>query len=125
MKQDAEMHASEDARKKDLIEARNTADQMIYTAEKALIDHKDAVPAEVKTSVEGAVTLLKTAKDTDNIEDIKAKTQTLSTEMQKIGSAMNASQNQAQNQNTQSENTQNSEEGNVRDAEIDDNKKDV
>ncbi len=125
MKQDAEMHASEDARKKDLIEARNIADQMIYTAEKALIDHKDAVPADVKTAVEGAITALKSVKDSDNLDDIKAKTATLSTEMQKIGSTMNQAQNPAQNSTTNPENTQNSEDGNIRDAEIDDDKKDA
>jgi molecular chaperone DnaK len=125
MKQDAEMHASEDARKKDLIEARNLADQMIYTAEKALTDHKDAVPADVKTAVEGAITALKGVKDSDNLDDIKAKTATLSAEMQKIGSAMNQAQNSAQNSTTHPENTQNSEDGNIRDAEIDDDKKDA
>jgi molecular chaperone DnaK len=123
MKQDAEMHASEDTRKKELIEARNLADQMIYTAEKALVDHKDGVPADVKTAVEGAVSALKSTKDSDNIEDIKAKTAQLSTEMQKIGEAMAKSQNNPQNQNTNPTDTQNSESENVRDAEIDEDKK--
>jgi molecular chaperone DnaK len=98
---------------------------MIYTAEKALTDHKDAVPADVKTAVEGAITALKGVKDSDNLDDIKAKTATLSAEMQKIGSAMNQAQNSAQNSTTHPENTQNSEDGNIRDAEIDDDKKDA
>ncbi len=125
MKQDAEMHASEDARKKELIEARNIADQMIYTAEKALTDHKDSVTPDIKTAVEGAVSALKSVKDSDNLEDIKTKTATLSTEMQKIGSTMNQAQNTEQNSTTNSQNTQNSEDGNIRDAEIDDDKKDA
>ncbi len=125
MKQDAEMHAGEDARKKELIEVRNIADQMIYTAEKALQDHKDAVAADVKTAVESAITSLKGVKDSDNVDDIKAKTATLSTEMQKIGSTMNQTQNTAQNSTTNPENTQKTEDENIRDAEIDDDKKDV
>lgn len=125
MKQDAEMHASEDARKKDLIETRNLADQMIYTAEKALHDHKDAIGTEIKTSVEEAIQALKTAKDSDNSDDIKAKTERLSTEMQKIGTAMNQAQSNAQNSNTESENTQKTPGEDVRDAEIDDSKKDA
>jgi len=125
MKQDAEMHASEDARKKDLIETRNLADQMIYTAEKALHDHKDAIGTEIKTSVEEAIQALKTAKDSDNSDDIKVKTERLSTEMQKIGTAMNQAQSNAQNSNTESENTQKTPGEDVRDAEIDDSKKDA
>ena len=125
MKQDAEMHASEDARKKELIEARNLGDQMLYTAEKALQDHKDAVSADIKVSVESAIAALRGVKDSDNLEEIKAKTAALSSEMQKIGSAMNQPQNSPQNSTTDSQNTQNSEDGNIRDAEIDDDKKDV
>ncbi len=123
MKKDAEVHATEDARKKDLIEARNLADQMIYTAEKALLDHKDAVPAEVKTGVEDKMGELRAVKDSDNLEDIKTKTQALSTEMQKIGSAMNQTQNSTENQTTNPESTQETPDENVRDAEIDDDKK--
>jgi molecular chaperone DnaK len=121
MKQDAEMHASEDARKKELIEARNLADQMIYTAEKALTDHKDAVSPEIKSGVEAKIAELKTAKDGDNLEDIKTKTSALSTEMQKIGSAMNQAQTPPEN----SEKTAENNEENIRDAEIDDNGKNV
>ncbi len=121
MKQDAEMHASEDGRKKELIEARNVADQMIYTAEKALTDHKDAVPAEVKTGVEAKIAELRTVKDGDNLDDIKAKTGALSTEMQKIGTAMSGAQNQANQAEKQAEKT----EENIRDAEIDDTDKNV
>lgn len=123
MKQDAEMHAGEDAKKKDLIEARNLADQMIYTAEKALQDHKDAVPADVKSAVESAISALRGVKDSEAIDDIKTKTNTLSTEMQKIGTAMNQAQNTAQNQATNEQKSQNSDEENIRDAEIDDDKK--
>lgn len=88
MKQDAEAHASEDLKKKELIEARNIADQLIYTAEKSLTDHKDAVQAELKTGVEEKIKELREVKDKDDIEAIKTKTQELSAETQKIGEAM-------------------------------------
>lgn len=121
MKQDAEIHASEDARKKELIEARNLADQMIYTAEKALTEHKDAVPADVKTSIEAKIADLKAVRESDNLEAIKEKTATLSTEMQKIGSAMS----EAQKGTAEAEKPKENSEENVRDAEIDDDQKNV
>ncbi len=89
MQKDAELHAEEDAKKKDLIEAKNLAEQLIYTSEKALKDAGDKVPADVKTSVEAKVASLKTAKDGSDIEAIKKATTELSTEIQKIGQAMN------------------------------------
>lgn len=88
MKKDAEAHASEDLKKKELIEVRNLADQLIYTAEKSLTDYKDKVPAEVKTGVEDAVKALREVKDKDDMNAIKEKTEALSKEMQKIGEAM-------------------------------------
>ncbi len=88
MKQEAEAHAGEDLKKKELIETRNIADQLIYTAEKSLTDHKDAITPEIKSSVESAIKDLREVKDKDDNEVIKTKTQVLSTEMQKIGEAM-------------------------------------
>ena len=121
MKQDAEMHAGEDARKKELIEVRNLADQMIYTAEKALTDHKDAVSVEIKNGIEAKISDLRTVKDADNLEEIKGKSTALSTEMQKIGSAMN----QTQNEGTPTQGPTENKNGNVRDAEIDDTDKNI
>lgn len=120
MKQEAEAHAGEDEKKKALIESRNIADQMIYTAEKSLTEYKDKVPGEVKTSVEDAIKALREVKDKDDNEAIKAATQKLSTEMQKIGSAM-----QQQTATPESGATEPKDEGNVRDAEVsdDDNSK--
>lgn len=88
MKQDAEAHASEDEKKKQLVEARNLADQLIYTAEKSLKDHADKITEDIKTGVEGKITELKAAKDKDEIEQIKSATEALSTELSKIGEAM-------------------------------------
>ena len=88
MKQDAEAHADEDAKKTALIESRNLADQMLYTAERSLGEHKDAIPEDIKTSVEEAVKALREVKDKDDNDAIKEKTQALSTELQKIGEAI-------------------------------------
>ncbi len=122
MKQDAEIHATEDAKKKDLIEARNVSDQMIYTAEKSLQDFKDKITDDIKNGVETKIKELREVKDKDDLEVIKNKTQELSTEMQKIGAAV---QQQGQPQPESTQNTQTEGQENVRDAEIDDEGKNV
>ena len=92
MKKDAEAHAVDDAQKKDIAEARNLAEQLIYTSEKALKDAGDKVPAEVKTNVEGKISALKSVKDTGTLDDIKKATEELSQELQKVGQAMQQNQ---------------------------------
>jgi molecular chaperone DnaK len=119
MKQDAEAHASEDLKKKELIEARNLADQTIYTAEKSLTDHKDAITDDIKSEVEKAVSALKEVKDKDDNDAIKTKTQELSTALQKIGEAM---QKQASEQPAGTT-EQKPEDDSIRDAEVDEDKK--
>lgn len=88
MKKDAEEHSAEDERKQKLIEARNLADQMAYTAEKALTDHKDKISEDVKTAVEAKVAELNEAKGKDDDEAIRTATEALSRELSKIGEAM-------------------------------------
>ncbi len=88
MKHDAEAHADEDTKKKELIEARNIAESLIFTAEKALKDAGDKVAADVKAAVEEKVAAVKKAKDGELVEDIKKASDELGAEMQKIGSAM-------------------------------------
>lgn len=88
MKKDAEAHGAEDENKKKLVEARNGADQLIYTSEKALKDHADKVAADVKTSVEDKIKELREVKDSDDLANIQAKTEALSAELSKIGQAM-------------------------------------
>lgn len=114
MKQDAEAHASEDEKKKALIESRNMADQLIYTAEKSLTDHKDAITPEIKEGVETKIKELREVKDKDDNDAIKTKTQELSTELQKIGEAM---QQHAPQDAAGPAQTGTPEEGNIRDAE--------
>lgn len=90
MQKDAEAHSAEDAKKKEVVEAKNVGEQLIYTAEKAIVDGGDKVPADVKTSVEGKVKALKDvlANTSPDLEAIKKATVELSTETSKIGEAM-------------------------------------
>jgi len=118
MQKDAEAHAAEDQKKRDLAEAKNIAEQMIYTAEKAVKDNGDKVSAEIKSGVEAKIAELKTAKDGTDIEAMKKATEALSTEMSKIGEAMSsASQNATQNGESSK-----AEGENVRDAEFEEKK---
>jgi molecular chaperone DnaK len=88
MKQDAEMHAADDAKKKDLVEGKNLAEQMIYTAEKAVKDNGDKVGAAVVTEVNEKIAALKTAREGEDLEAIKSASEALSTSLSKIGEAM-------------------------------------
>ncbi|HRZ30421.1 MAG TPA: molecular chaperone DnaK [Candidatus Paceibacterota bacterium] len=94
MKKDAELHAEEDKKKREVIETRNMADQLIYQAEKALKDAdgipegENRVPEDVRRAVEDKITALKGVKDGEDISAIKATTEALSAEMQKIGEAL-------------------------------------
>ncbi len=87
MQKDAEANAAEDAKKKDLVDAKNLAEQLTYTAEKALKD-APTVPEEIKTGVNEKVTALKKERESGTLETIKSASEALSTEMQKIGEYM-------------------------------------
>ena len=89
MQKDAEAHASDDAKKKDVVEAKNIAEQLIYTAEKSLKDAGDKVPTELRATIENKITDVKSAKDKDDMDQIKKTTSDLSSELSKIGEAMN------------------------------------
>lgn len=88
MQADAEAHAEEDKKKKELADAKNTAEMMIYTAEKAVKENEAKIPADIKTSVEGKITNLKNVKDGTDGEAIKKASEELSSEMSKIGEAL-------------------------------------
>jgi molecular chaperone DnaK len=92
MKADAEAHAAEDAKRKELVDAKNIAEQMIYTAEKALKDAGDKVADDVKKDVEDKIGALRVAHAGESVDAIKSASEALSTSMQKIGEAMAAAQ---------------------------------
>ena len=87
LKKEAAEHAAEDAKKKELIEARNQAEALVYTTEKALKDAGEKVPAEVKAAVAEKLEAVKKAKDGEDTAAIQAATAALSAEIQKIGQA--------------------------------------
>ena len=88
MRQDAELHAEEDKQKKGLIEVRNDADTMIYTAEKTLKEAADKVKPEDARAVEDAIAELKSVHTSEDAEAIKAKLTQLSEKLQVVGAAM-------------------------------------
>ena len=88
MVKDAELHASEDQQKRAMIEARNQADGLVYTTEKALKEHGDKVDEETKKAIETALEELKTAMEGEDSEAIKSKTEALATASQKLGEVM-------------------------------------
>lgn len=98
MTKEAEAHAAEDTTKKEKIEARNKADNMIYVAEKSLKDAADKVAADVKKEVEEKISSLKSVLDSGTKEDLEVKTKDLSDSLQKIGQAMYQGQQQQQGQ---------------------------
>jgi molecular chaperone DnaK len=96
MTKEAEIHAKEDEEKKGKIEARNHADALIFTAEKALKDGGDKVPSEVKTEVEEKIKSLRDILDSASKEELEAKTKELSDSLQKVGEAAYQQGQQAQ-----------------------------
>ncbi|MEK7644861.1 MAG: molecular chaperone DnaK [Patescibacteria group bacterium] len=88
MQKDAEMHSADDQKKREAVEAKNVAEQMIYTSEKALKDAGDKVPADVRKGVEDKTADLKQVKDGADLAKIRSATEALSTELSKVGEAM-------------------------------------
>ena len=125
MKKDAELHAEEDKKKAEEVEARNLADTLIHTTEKALKEAGDKISTDKKKPVEEKIEALKKIKDTGSIEEVKKATEELSQEAQKIGQELYQAAQQAQAQSgqatpgadskTEAENK--SEEENVKEAE--------
>src|ERR1700733_3021896 len=95
MVKDAESHATEDKKRRELVEAKNQADALIHSTEKAMGEHGDKVGAEEKTAIENGIANLKEAVKGDDAEDIKAKTNALAQASMKLGEAMYKAQQAA------------------------------
>jgi molecular chaperone DnaK len=89
MKKDAEAHSEEDRKKREAADARNNGESLAYAAEKALKDAAGKIPVEIETSVKASIEALRSAIAASDTEKIKSASDALSTEMQKIGTAMN------------------------------------
>ncbi|MEQ9111908.1 MAG: molecular chaperone DnaK [Rhodospirillaceae bacterium] len=95
MVKDAEMHADEDKKKRESVDARNQADGLIHSTEKTMKEHGDKVDASDKGEIETALQALKDSLDSDDVEDIKAKTEALMQASMKLGQAMYESEQAA------------------------------
>jgi len=88
MVKDAEMHAEEDKKKRELVDTKNNAEALIDQTEKTLKEHGDKVDEETRKNIESAVEALKQTKDSGNLEDIKQKVEALSQASHKLAEVM-------------------------------------
>lgn len=97
MVKDAEAHADEDKKRRELVEARNQGESLMHSTEKSLKDYGDKVSADDKASIESAIEALRTALTSEDVADIQSKTQALAEVSMKLGEAMyKASQAEAE-----------------------------
>jgi molecular chaperone DnaK len=88
MVKDAEQHAAEDKKRRELVEAKNHADSLVHTTEKNLKEHGDKVDAATRSQIESELAALKTAMESDDAQAIQQKTQALVQSSMKLGEAM-------------------------------------
>ena len=96
MVKDAELNAAEDAKKLELIQARNQADAMVHSVKKSLTEYGDKLDAGEKEKIEAALKDAEEALKSDDKATIEAKTEALMTTSQKLGEKMYADQQAAQ-----------------------------
>jgi molecular chaperone DnaK len=87
MRKEAESHAAEDLRRKQLVEARNNADNSVYTAEKAMRDLGDKIPSNLKSEVESHVAKVREVMNHEDSEEIRRETDALMQVVQQLGAA--------------------------------------
>lgn len=116
MTKDAEMNSDEDKKKREDVDVKNTAEQMVYTAEKSLKDNKEKLPADLIKEIEDKIAEVNKVKAETSIDNLKKATEELSSSMQKIGEAMAKSQQQSQQ--TSDAQGENKTDGGAKDAEF-------
>lgn len=115
MQEEAEAHKEEDAKKKELVDEKNTAEMMIFSAEKSLKEYADKIDATLKASVEEKIAKVKTAKDGTDLGAIKSALEELTTEVSKIGEAVQKAGGTPEGQTAEPQNSE------VKDAEVNEN----
>ncbi len=126
MVKDAELNASEDKKKLELIQARNNADASVHSVKKSLVDHADKVEAGDKEKIEAAVKEVEEALKGEDKDQILAKTEALMTVAQKLGEMVYAdmqAQQAAAANGAASDGNKKSDDDNVVDAEVKEVKK--
>ncbi len=109
MKKEAELHATEDKTKRELIDLKNVADSTVYQTEKMLKEQGDKVPAEIKTEVEAKLEDVKKVKDGEDMAAIKSAMEALQQSAIKIGEAMYKAQAESQKSESQNSDTASAE----------------
>ena len=120
MVKDAEMHEGEDKKRRELIEAKNQADSLVYNTEKSLKDNGDKVDAETKSNIEAALEDVKKAMEGDDAEAINKAVEALAQASHKLAEAMYAQAQQEGEAQEGAEQPQNEGEEDVVDAEFED-----
>jgi len=87
MRRDAETHAEEDRQRREMIEARNTADNAVYSSEKTLSDLGEKVPADLKSRVEDAIAKVRSVRDQEEPNEINSAVEELMKILQEVGQA--------------------------------------
>ncbi|CAM9829709.1 unnamed protein product [Scytosiphon promiscuus] len=124
MVRDAEEHAEADKKRRDLIEAKNSADSAVYGTEKNLLEHKDKIPEEVKADVQKAIDELKAVMESEDAEEIKEKVQALQTAALKIGEAIYGNKGAEGDAEGAAEGDAEADKENIQDAEYEEKKDD-
>jgi molecular chaperone DnaK len=88
MVREAESHAADDAKRREEVEVRNTADNMVYSARKTIEEHKDRISSELKSEIEKSIGDVEAALKTDDVERIKNTSEALKKALQGVGSAI-------------------------------------
>ncbi|MDD8020418.1 MAG: molecular chaperone DnaK [Acidobacteriota bacterium] len=101
MVKEAEVNAAEDKRRREIIEARNQADQMIYSLEKLLQDNRDKIPAEEASRLQQEIANTKKTIESDNLDDIKKATESLSRASHHISEVLYSQASSQQQQQAQ------------------------
>jgi molecular chaperone DnaK len=114
MKDEAETHAEEDLKKKELVDQKNTAEMMIFTAEKSLREYGDKIGEDIKKNITEKIEDVKKAKEGNDITAIKMKLEEMTTALSKIGETM-AKENKDQKEETQAADIK---EEQIKDAEV-------
>jgi molecular chaperone DnaK len=88
MVQEAEANAESDKKRREMVEIKNHAEALVHSTEKSLVDHGDKVEGTEKTAIEADLASLKTALEGEDLSDIQAKMQSLTTSSMKLGEAV-------------------------------------
>lgn len=114
MKDEAETHAEEDLKKKELVDQKNTAEMMIFTAEKSLKEYGDKIGEDIKKNITEKIEDVKKAKEGNDVTAIKMKLEEMTTALSKIGEII-AKENKDQKKETQAADIK---EEQIKDAEV-------